>query len=66
MLIMTRDLNESKVCSVCKQSKSIKEYCNHPLAKDGKQSRCKECDALISKAKYQTRKQLIEGNRVNG
>jgi len=63
---MTRDLKESKVCSVCKQSKVLNEYCNHPLAKDGKQSRCKACDALLSKAKYLARKQLIEGYRTNG
>lgn len=56
----------NKVCTVCKQDKTINNYCNHPLAKDGKQSRCKVCDALISKKKYLAKKQLIEGNKIHG
>ncbi|MBA4260220.1 MAG: hypothetical protein C0446_13730 [Chitinophaga sp.] len=63
---MNSEILKNKICTVCKQSKHLNDYCNHPLGKDGKQARCKICDSQISKVKYKTKKQMIERNRTNG
>lgn len=47
---------DTKNCSICKSRKSLKAFPNDKRANDGKQSRCKACQALYEKAYSQTEK----------
>jgi hypothetical protein len=43
-----------KICQACNVEKSLDEFHNRSKAKDGKQTRCKECNKLQRKAYYKT------------
>jgi len=56
-------LRAYKKCVVCNEIKSIDEYFNRKITKDGKESRCKECDKkrekIFSKQTTEKRKRWL-------
>lgn len=49
-------LTQSKICSICKEEKSLDEYFNHIKIKDGKYSSCRECERIKNRLRYQNNK----------
>jgi hypothetical protein len=52
-------MNAYKTCTVCKELKPLTEYCNHPSAKDGKQSKCKACNNIASLKIYKEKREQV-------
>jgi hypothetical protein len=43
----------TKVCHLCERLKPYAEFGDHPLARDGKQTHCKECKRVYGRLNYQ-------------
>ncbi len=53
-------MKKLKTCSGCNASQPLSEYHNNPSARDGKQTRCKECQREYSRLRsIKTRKKTI-------
>lgn len=49
----------TKVCSICKEDKSLSEYHNHARMKDGRQSHCKTCGTQFG-LKWTRERQFVQ------
>lgn len=54
----------TKVCSKCKVEKPHDDFSVHILAKDGRQSWCKECTCAVSRKRYAEKKKELKRNGV--
>lgn len=55
----------TKVCTVCKESKSLSEFFNYKASPDGKAYRCKACDTKARKAYEANRPDSVKVLRRN-
>jgi 5-methylcytosine-specific restriction endonuclease McrA len=46
-----------KICSICKQDKSLESFNKHPKRKDGLQTHCRDCNKQKSKNYYNQNKE---------
>src|SRR5688572_26275661 len=53
--LKTREIKEKKVCSCCKDEKTILEYVKNKCCRDGFDSECKKCKNKYNKAYIKTR-----------
>ena len=51
-----------KICTQCKESKSLDDFRKQSKTKDGYKYRCKECDDLAAREYYKRRKDKIISN----
>jgi hypothetical protein len=58
--LTTRPSESVRICSVCKRELSLSEFSRHLGRKDGRASRCRECNAAHGRQWYR-RKQEITG-----
>lgn len=52
-----------KVCSKCKEEKSICEFSNRTSSKDGKRSSCKKCESLNTKQWRQNNQEKVKSQK---
>lgn len=58
-----------KQCKCCQVTKPLSEFYKHSKAKDGHESKCKECKKLLARVRHQEKKQdpeWVEKERARG
>lgn len=51
-------MNDSKICSKCKNEKDLEMFRNSKTGKKGKKAYCIECDDTYNKKRYNTMKEI--------